>query len=93
MDDDDDKCNEDLEIEDALELDDPQTSLCVLSGTSIFLREGATNYVASGGGYAVLQSNPPPFSFFVLEKIQPKAKKRAPGPTTAIRSGDVVRVQ
>lgn len=93
MDDDDDKCNEDLEIVDALELDDPQTSLCVLSGTSIFLREGATNYVASGGGYAVLQSNPPPFSFFVLEKIQPKAKKRAPGPTAAIRSGDVVRVQ
>lgn len=91
--DDDDKCNDDLDVEDSLELDDDQTSGYVMSGTSIALRGGIANYVASGGGYAVLQSSPPPFSYFVLEKKTPKKKKRASGSMSAIRSGDVVRVQ
>lgn len=87
------KCTEDLEVDEALDLDDPQTSCCILSGTSISLKEGPANYVSSGGGYAVLQSSPPPLSFFVMEKIQPKTRKRACGATVAIRSGDIVRVK
>ena len=51
--DDDDKCNDDLDVEDSLELDDDQTSGYVMSGTSIALRGGIANYDASGGGYAL----------------------------------------
>lgn len=91
--DDDEKCNEDLDVDDALESDDDQTGDHVMSGTPIALREGISNYVANGGGYAVLQSNPPPFSYFVLDKKMTKKKKGVSGSTAAIRSGDVVRVQ
>lgn len=73
------------------ELDDPETSCYLLSGTSVSLREGDGRYVASGGGYAVLQSGR---ASIVFEKVQPKSKKNAPCSSTVIvRSGDVVRVQ
>lgn len=60
------------------------------SGCSICLREGTDNYVASGGGFGVLQSSPT--SSIELEKIQPK-KKKGRSFSVLIHSGDVVRVK
>mmetsp|Transcript_31229 Transcript_31229/g.66068 ORF Transcript_31229/g.66068 Transcript_31229/m.66068 type:complete len:1880 (+) Transcript_31229:299-5938(+) len=82
-----------LEMNDAMLGDDIDTGCYLLSGSSISLREGTGNYVASGGGYAVLQSSPT--SCIVLEKLQPKKKKgTSPHPfSTMIRSGDIVRVK
>lgn len=90
--DDDDKYEEDLVDADAIaELVDPETSCYLLSGTSVSLREGAGHYVASGGGYAVLQSGR---ASIVMEKFQPKSKKGTScSSAVIIRSGDVVRVQ
>jgi len=95
-DDDDDKpmYGEDLEGEeeegDALQLDN--FGCYLLSGTPLSLREGIGNYVASGGGYAVLQSSPT--SSIVLEKFQVKKKRETLlGASMMIRSGDVVRVK
>jgi hypothetical protein len=56
----------DLVEEEQLKLDDPEISSCVLSGSSLSLREGIANHLANGGGYAVLQTSPPPFSFFCI---------------------------
>lgn len=86
----------DLVEEEQLKFDDPEISSCVLSGSSISLREGIVNHLANGGGYAVLQTSPSPLSFFVLAKVEmkkKKKKKRASDYSTSIRSGDVVRVQ
>jgi len=96
----DDACDvEDLEEDDEgvevdeMALDNIETGAYLLSGASISLREGTGNYVASGGGFAVLQSSPT--SCIVLEKIQTKKKKgaAAPVPSMMIRSGDVLRVK
>ena len=76
------------EVLDAIETD----CLTLLSGESVSLREGTGHYVASGGGYAVLQSSPS--SSIVIEKFQPKKKKGSTfGPSLMIRNGDVVRVK
>ena len=89
---DDDKFEEDLVAVDAInDFVDPESSCYLLSGASVSLRESTGYFVASGGGYAVLQSSRAPI---VLEKVQPKSKTNASGSSTVIvRSGDVVRVQ
>ncbi|KAL7550235.1 hypothetical protein ACHAWF_013474 [Thalassiosira exigua] len=77
-------------VDDTMDVDDASSYL--LSGSSISLREDRGNYVASGGGYAVLQSSPT--SSIVLEKFHPKKKKKGASPhSVMIRNGDVVRIK
>lgn len=99
--DDDDKSEEDMEEDEededeALELESPENSCYLLSGTPVSLREGTGSFVASGGGYAVLQSSPT--TSIVLERFQKKKRRKKKlgqsiGPSNMIRSGDVVRVK
>ena len=86
-DDDDDEDNVDdlAEDDNGLELDN---SCYLLSGSTVYLRERTGSYVASGGGYAVLQSSPT--SSIILEKHQ--SKKRVSS-SSLIRCGDVVRIK
>lgn len=71
----------------------------VTSGTCLSLREGASSFLASGGGYALLQSSST--SVIVLEKLF-RSKKAfsyiqksgmVSDPQMVIRNGDVVRVK
>ena len=85
------------EIEESLDNFDGSNYL--LSGIPILLREGTGNFVASGGGYAVLQSSQS--SSIVLEKtfgskktFSINHKSGLPSlPSMIIRSGDIVRVK
>ena len=81
--------DEGSEMDDEM-LDNIETGCYLLSGSPISLREETGSYVASGGGYAVLQSSPT--SSIVLEKLQKKKKGDGSHPTM-IRNGDIVRVK
>jgi hypothetical protein len=89
---------EDAEIEElgmgrALSHIDP--SVFVTSGSCLSLREGVGSFVASGGGYAVLQSSST--SVIVLEKVfrskKTQKSRMVPDPHLVIRNGDIVRVK
>eukprot|EP00804_Cyclotella_cryptica_P002729 CCRYP_009644-RB/>CCRYP_009644-RB protein AED:0.18 eAED:0.18 QI:322/1/1/1/0.75/0.8/5/1125/1593 len=80
-------------------LDNFEPSCYVSSGSCLSLREGTGSFVASGGGYAVLQRSST--SVIVLEKIFRTKKSFShvqksglvSDPHLVIRNGDVVRVK
>ena len=94
-DDNDDADDDKYESEDLVEEEENAFGIdYLLSGSALHLREGPSlgNFVASGGGYACLQSTPT--ASIIIEKNQPKKKKKKGlAYSTLIRSGDLVRVK